>query len=484
MKIKYDGITINDQIRGFKVKSVTGRELLGAEITERERPVLAGTQFIKRRYPARDITVTFQIQAPTEEAYRIRFNKLNALLNKKEVQIIFSDEVDKYFVASTSEMNANEIVFHCTDPFKYSTVIKSFPASVIDGVLTANIENKGTVEVPIDYKIRMNHENGYIGIVSENGAMQYGKKEEADGVTETKSERLLQISDFISAPVHPLYGTAGTLKTATWFNNTFLTLGNVGTIKGNANGGMRTVTIPADSGGAIGAKNWYSYFHLIFYAGLMGQTGEMAISFLTEDNKLIAGVNWNKTDMSGNTAYYDFVTYDGSKTNSDAMKGKVLKTFTYTTSHVHAENPWYWDWGHCDLKKEEDKLTFFYYGSYYSYIVPEIKNMVCKKIQVSCKAWKGGNKLLTYFGFNVLDFHKSNVQYWRDIPNRYPNGTNMIIKGNEGKMYVNGMPRPADEITGTEYFYAKPGITKVEFYHSSFSDPAPTITAEIREAWL
>lgn len=84
IKIKYDGVTINDQIRGFKVKSVTGRELLGAEIKERDRPILPGADFISRNYPTRDIEVAFQIQAPTEEAYRIRFNKLNALLNKKK----------------------------------------------------------------------------------------------------------------------------------------------------------------------------------------------------------------------------------------------------------------------------------------------------------------------------------------------------------------------------------------------------------------
>jgi len=60
----------------------------------------------------------------------------------------------------------------------------------------------------------------------------------------------------------------------------------------------------------------------------------------------------------------------------------------------------------------------------------------------------------------------------------------MIVKGNQGKMYFRGMPRPQDEMTGTKYFLAKPGVNKFEFYHSSFSSPAPTITAEIREAWL
>ena len=70
----------------------------------------------------------------------------------------------------------------------------------------------------------------------------------------------------------------------------FIGLGSAGTKKGNANGGLRTLEIPADSSGdASGAQNFYCWFHLCFYAGLMGQTGEMCINFLTEDDKLICG---------------------------------------------------------------------------------------------------------------------------------------------------------------------------------------------------
>jgi hypothetical protein len=39
-------------------------------------------------------------------------------------------------------------------------------------------------------------------------------------------------------------------------------------------------------------------------------------------------------------------------------------------------------------------------------------------------------------------------------------------------------------MVGTKYFKAPPGETKVQFYFSDFSVPAPTIEARIREAWL
>lgn len=491
VKIKFNGITLNNEIKGLRVETISGRELLGTEIQEINRPILFGSTYVKKKYPTRDIVVEYSLQAPTKEAYRIRFNKLNALLRKEQGQLIFSDESDKYFIATSAEADGSSITFHCSDPLKYSAVVKQFPATVQNGVLKANIENKGTVEVPVDYRITMNHENGYLGIVSENGAMQFGKKEEADKEY-VKNQSLLNISNFINAPndtggydaMHPSYGSSGTLTTKTWYNTTFLTLGSLGSASGLVWGGLRTINVPADVSGHVGAKNFYCYWHLLFYAGLMGQVGELSLSFLTADNKLIAGCNWYKWDESGNEGGYQFVV-NGPLDSNGRVNGKILKNWYFTCSHLQSENPWFWEWGHCDLKKEGERITFFYYGQYYTYIIPAIKDMECAKIQVTARIIGGkSSKMLTYFGFDKIDFQKLNVDSWKDIPNRYPSGSQVVIKGNEGKIYVNGMPRPADEMTGTKYFKVSPGITPVEFYYSSFSTPAPTITAEIREAWL
>ena len=47
-----------------------------------------------------------------------------------------------------------------------------------------------------------------------------------------------------------------------------------------------------------------------------------------------------------------------------------------------------------------------------------------------------------------------NVEKWKDIPNRYPSGTNITIDGKSSHVYVNGMARPEDEVFGTQYFKA------------------------------
>lgn len=483
----YNGKYLQYEVQGLKILQVTGREVTGYEIDEKQIGGLDGSTYLSSSIEPRDIKVKFTLAAPTKEAYRIRMNKLNNLLRAREVQLRFSDENDKYFNASSAEASRDEIIFHCCDPFKYSVAERLFTMAND----TINITNTGSVPVPIRYEITHNHENGYVGIASEHGAMEFGKREEADGVTYQQMEHLLNISNFVSAPndtnghdvMHPNYGCKGTMKTMGYNGRTYLCLDNPGTASGLAYGGLRTLTIPADSNGATGAQNWYLYGHLCFWASQMGQTGEMTVNVVTADNKLIAGMTWYKTDMSGNTGVYEITV--GGQASSAVNAGHVLRSWTYQTNHLHSDNPWYGDWGHVDLKKEGSKITFFYWGGYFTYNCPEVANLVAAKVQVSCKVWaQQPNKRMYCAGFDTLNFYKCNVNKWRDVPNRYWQGSKLEIDGNTGQFLVAGMPKPQDEILGTKWFKAPPGDTEVKLYFSSFCSPKPTVVARIREAWL
>lgn len=483
----YNGKYLQYEVQGLKILQVTGREVTGYEIDEKQIGGLDGSTYLSSSIEPRDIKVKFTLAAPTKEAYRIRMNKLNNLLRAREVQLRFSDENDKYFNASSAEASRDEIIFHCCDPFKYSVAERLFTMAND----TINITNTGSVPVPIRYEITHNHENGYVGIASEHGAMEFGKREEADGVTYQQMEHLLNISNFVSAPndtnghdvMHPNYGCKGTMKTMGYNGRTYLCLDNPGTASGLAYGGLRTLTIPADSNGASGALNWYLYGHLCFWASQMGQTGEMTVNVVTADNKLIAGMTWYKTDMSGNTGVYEITV--GGQASSAVNAGHVLRSWTYQTNHLHSDNPWYGDWGHVDLKKEGSKITFFYWGGYFTYNCPEVANLVAAKVQVSCKVWaQQPNKRMYCAGFDTLNFYKCNVNKWRDVPNRYWQGSKLEIDGNTGQFLVAGMPKPQDEILGTKWFKAPPGDTEVKLYFSSFCSPKPTVVARIREAWL
>lgn len=487
--MSYNGVYLENEIDGYRTLSVTGRELMESEVTDQEVDGMDGSYYRYKTTPARTITVKYQLRARGSREYREAYNKMNKLLSGEQVKVIFNDESDKYFIGTkTSNTQVDggsnnvigEIEIYCSDPRKYSTTEKEFTAT--DGVL--NIVNEGTVPVSIDYEVQTTSETGYIGLVSEEGIMQYGKVEELDGESYEKSEWLASIKDFYNCDddiggtdvMHPSYGTNGTLIEHTWFGNKFIGLGSAGTKKGNANGGLRTLVLPADSNGdTSGAQNFYCWFHLCFYAGLMGQTGEMCINFLTADDKLICGCNWYKTDAIGNTGHYEIWA-----------NGKVLKNWEFTTSHLQAQNPFYYKWGSCDILKEGANIRFFFWARYYNFYIPEIENMKCAKIQIAVKQWgdRGGNKFMSMIGFDVIDFEKMNVEKWKDIPNRYPSGTNITIDGKSSHIYVNGMARPEDEVLGTQYFKAPVGTSEVKVTCSEWTKSQPIVKAKIREAWL
>lgn len=487
--MSYNGVYLENEIDGYRTLSVTGRELMESEVTDQEIDGMDGSYYRYKTTPARTITVKYQLRARGSREFRDAFNKMNKLLSGEQVKVIFNDESDKYFIGTkTSNTQVDggsnnvigEIEIYCSDPRKYSTTEKEFTAT--DGVL--NIVNEGTVPVSIDYDVQTTSETGYIGLVSEEGIMQYGKIEELDGETYKQSEWLASIDDFYKCNddiggtdvMHPTYGTNGTLIEHTWFGNKFIGLGSAGTKKGNANGGLRTFVLPADSNGdTSGAQNFYCWFHLCFYAGLMGQTGEMCINFLTADDKLICGCNWYKTDAIGNTGHYEIWA-----------NGKVLKNWEFTTSHLQAQNPFYYRWGSCDVLKEGANIRFFFWARYYNFYIPEIENMKCAKIQIAVKQWddRGGKKFMSMIGFDVIDFEKMNVEKWKDIPNRYPSGTNITIDGKSSHIYVNGMARPEDEVLGTKYIKAPVGTSEIKVTCSEWTKSQPIVKAKIREAWL
>ena len=59
--------------KGYKTLNVKGRELLISDIDEYSTGGADGTSMRRRKYPARVITVTFQLIAETNEEYRRAF---------------------------------------------------------------------------------------------------------------------------------------------------------------------------------------------------------------------------------------------------------------------------------------------------------------------------------------------------------------------------------------------------------------------------
>lgn len=510
--LQVDGIWLEMVLPYFRILSVSGITPLSPDY-ESQDYVSDGAYLTKYRYPTREITVGFALEIDDYYQSTAAIEKLIALIphDGSTLRLIFNDDPTTYFqgIYTGVETSApswdgshyciiGTIAFFCADPFKYAVETKSYTATLVDDVLTAEVVNDGNMPASIDYEITMNSDNGYIGITSDQGAMEYGSVEEVDGTTYTQNEQLATLTDLAGAADDhgseawhraDRYGTAGTLAMGkTGGKSGFLVLNSIGDDTKVWNGGMKTLTLPADSEGVTGCKSFYCYFHIFLHSSKWNETGHMTLSFLTADDKPICGMTWYKNNPQNNNGNYEFWVYDSTSAGNPPYSNaytKILKSMHYICDHNQSSNPWYWNWGHCDIKKVGSKITYYYYSKYYTYDLSELANMECAKVQFSIMAAKGrsGDLMLNALGMDIFRFQKLNVEKFNDTPNRYSNGDVLRISGDEGKVYVNDMPKMGDEVTGTTYFKANPGTNTVEIRNSSWAKDV-TAKVSIRERWL
>lgn len=129
--MQINGEYLEDLVPGYRTLSVSGREALSPEIESFHTGIRDGSSRKSRRYPERIITVKYQLISKSNEEFREAYNKLGGALNTEDAQLIFRDELDKYFIGTPSlveevEQGRNAVVgeleFLCLDPFKYSVV--------------------------------------------------------------------------------------------------------------------------------------------------------------------------------------------------------------------------------------------------------------------------------------------------------------------------------------------------------------------------
>lgn len=492
--VRFNGKWLDNEVAGFRTLCVSGRELMPCEVTDEQIGNTDGTQYQYKRYPARQITVTYQLTAKNDTLFRDAFNKLNGLLDVEEGELVFNDEPDKYFVATKTANSevppgrnsvTGEIIFYCTDPLKHSTVEKVFPASPnADGILEATIVNNGTESVPVSYEIVHNHENGYIGIVSEYGVMQYGYIEEPDTEVRQKSQVLLNYknaADFSGMAVNTgriipaKIPQNGSFKTVTADGKTWLALDDPGNNPSYYAGASRCITLPADSSGHVGAKNFKFQMKVWFETVRVTQTGIIYIALADSAGKEIAMMNLQKFTTGNNTAECYMHADTGLK---------CYKCVRWEPGYWSVTNK---DRGLIAIQKHGGLFEFTFGGQKYPMRCDALADAEVTQVIILLGQWKNrgntGNLVGRMYVGEML-FQSDAVDYVYNIPNRYREGSVCTADGNAAKFYVDGVPSLEDERKGTDYFHVPPGETKVLFTHSDFSNPPPSITARIREAYL
>jgi predicted phage tail component-like protein len=489
VSVKFDGIELNeyiDVLQGFT--PFTGADWQPA--TEEFDGAISGSRFNYQRYGAKEIPMPFRIRKNLKSKY----DNLQKILNVTEPkQLIFGNISDRYYLAIPSgsldfeqvwRSGNGTIVWIVPDGLAHALTTKTFTAELNDdGILEATIVNDGSVEVPISYEITHNHDNGYIGIVSDQGVLQLGQPQEIDGETQQFSEKLLTIDDFIAAPddhttcqVEWDADTSGTCTTISQHDSTWLGMGEPGS-GNNWNGGQKTVDIPEDSKGERGALTWELYMFRWFQESNPHQFGEMCVNVMGDEHTQIAGVKvYDKT--SG--AYAGVVEFWA---NGKMYDRKGFRPGERTSGTEGQYNVFHWSNGYDGISKSGEYVTFHFNGKYFPYRIPELKDIKATRIQVSFFRY-GAHEAVTRNVLKSLDFTKHHIEKWVDLPNRFVSGDIVKIDGESTKIYVNGLPRQEDEVRGSAYPKAVPGTSKVQFFYSDFCDPPPTIKAEIREAYL
>lgn len=493
-KVFFNGVELTKYItvaRGFTLS-------IGADFEPKlnSYEISSGSEFAYTRKKEKVITIPFYNKTGSFEEY----NELEKTLNVNEPkELKFSSWPNKVFYAIptgtldfTALARANgkgTLSFVVADGLAHSTIDQEFPfAKNSSRIWEATVVNNGSEPVSVDYEIELAGESGFLGIASPYGGMQFGKKEEADGVTDVKSITLLSNKS----------GNFGNWVDGTVFHEN-QPKKSVTTMTADTQFGGRLGILPSDftnttSGAQFGAikehtlsqsaKSWYLWAKAWFETGQIDQTGAWCLSVVDTNNKFLAGMAIEKTNLVSNQATVHFLLGDG------AGGSRSVRSINFTPSKFIPPNPYGEDSKNSnrnmfDIRKVDNKVTFFWYGEYHSFVEARIQNLEAKKIQFFVGQYSGrpSGKMITRTYLNDLTFQKLGVNVWRDVPNRYPANAVLKIEGSTGKFYVNNKIEMYDEIMGTKYFKAPPGETKIQLLVSSFSE-IKSAKVIIKEAYI
>ena len=149
--VSINGTYLETIIAGYRTLYVSGRESLATELDTFSVGTADGERVKGRRYPARVLTVGFQLLADTDADFRLRFNQLNNILSAGEADFVFNDEADKFFTGyavmdAEVEAGRNNVTgewkIYCAYPFKRSIALTTLSSDDLTGVVVD--ENSAT----------------------------------------------------------------------------------------------------------------------------------------------------------------------------------------------------------------------------------------------------------------------------------------------------------------------------------------------------
>lgn len=360
--LSLNGEYIENLIPGYQTLHVSGRESYVQENNDIEVGMHHGTFLSGRHYPAREITVTFQLLCSSNAAFRQAFNKLNQILDVENAKLIFNDEQDKFFIGTPSSVGdidtgrnsvTGEIVFTCHDPFKYSVEEHEIEPSLDeDGNEYFTVDYTGAMPChpsleadfyQVDEVDNADGECGYVTFANDEGkVLQFGNPNEEDRISKLLEEWVTEITTKTASTINLTKPEAKTLLNQQSFssysgwsvNNGFKSSEDhtiTGSVRTTVDGYtrassygsgaawhgptiMRTIPSPALISGATSAQRSANFDAMCEFriacgsnSDLANSKGEFGFWVLDSNGNHICGMQiWksSKTDSKGKIRFY------------------------------------------------------------------------------------------------------------------------------------------------------------------------------------
>lgn len=157
-----NGINLDRELKGFRTLAVKGREENQASIQKHDKknyitsanPILDGSIFLGSNLKDKEIDITYQVSANSYQEQTRLYEMLNYYIKKNNAKLIFTDDIDFYYIGSFKGMDRidislehkGELSFSILDPYKYSNELYT-----IDYENTASIDKLMYYPAAIDY---------------------------------------------------------------------------------------------------------------------------------------------------------------------------------------------------------------------------------------------------------------------------------------------------------------------------------------------
>ena len=424
--VMINGVYLENVIDGYRTLYVKGRESLSPEIELGEVGVRNGAYLKNKRFPARVLTIGYQIVAHSTGEFNLAFQKLNDYLNVENAQIIFADETDKYLTGTPSGYDEvpegqlsikSEFTIVCADPFKYSTTEYEVAPTLDDGT-TFLVDYQGTYPAyPVlqtDFyknstKGNTDGDCGYVAFSTQNAdVLQFGSVAEPEYVNETVTKLMDSVTTTWTEKKclvnEPFDSLTGWTRNDGYTGSEYYTKNGTASI-GKINGGSDNAVYPSDFGtgnqwrgttvkkaipsdggnpAVTGAKDWS--FHSIVRFASYGdsqkkRSGILRISLLDSGGRSLAYV----TVWKGRYSLKGTIIIAVNGAQIKFFEDIDLSYYNYCFGFKKNNN----DKRPCniDITKVGSKFTFNVGGYTFSYTLASLANSVATHVSIYMGKW-------------------------------------------------------------------------------------------------